>query len=221
MPTTAPDLTTLAVAGKGTIFSIQTATGALTGTVTTSGTGVTWVSGSVFTSSMVGNPITIAGVQYVVASFTDNHDIVLTTSAGTQTTVAYTASSVTYTPVAELKTLDFSGSKNDTEDVTNFDSTGRAKEFIVTLLDSGEISVSGNYIAGDTGQAAFRSAFASGAKISFKMVLPLQAGQTVNGETWVFVGAVVELDNTVAYDKALQFSAKVKISGLITVTQGS
>lgn len=224
MPTTAPDITTKAVSGKGTVFSIQTSSSPLTGTVTTNGTAVTWVSGATFVtgSSWDGQQITINGVVYTISSVTDNHDLILTTSAGVQSSaVAFSIPSLAYTQVAELKTLNFSGSKNDSEDVTNFDSNGRAKEYIVTLLDSGEISIAGNYIAGDTGQAAFRAAFSSGAVLSFKMVLPLQAGQTSVGETWVFNGFVEELDNDVQYDKALTFSSKVKITGLVNVTPGS
>jgi hypothetical protein len=98
--------------------------------------------------------------------------------------------------VAELKTLDFSGSKNDSEDVTNFDSASRFKEYKVTLADAGDCSISGNYIGGDTGQQAFRAAFVSGAILSFEITLPFQNGQTTTGETWVFSAFVQELNNT-------------------------
>jgi predicted secreted protein len=128
---------------------------------------------------------------------------------------------ITYTAVAELKTLDFSGSKNDSEDVTNFDSGSRFHEYVVTLADAGDCSIAGNYIGSDIGQAAFRAAFLSGAVISFQIVLPLQHGQTTTGEKWVFNGFVQELDNQVAFDKVLKFAAKVKVTGPIVVTTGS
>jgi len=159
--TTAPDLQSLAVSGKGTIFSIQTAV-------------------------VAGSPPTF-----------------------------------TYTQVAEIKTLDFSGSKNDLEDVTNLDSLNRFKQYVATLADAGDCSISGNYITSDTGQTAFKAAFNSAAVLSFKIVLPLQAGQTTQGEAWTFLGIVSELDNTVQYDKVLQFTSKVKVTGPITVTPGS
>lgn len=219
MPTTAPDLSTLAVAGKGTQFFIQSAT--TSGVVGTSGTAVTWTSGAVFVtgSSWVGQQITINGAIYIIASVTSTTALVLTTSAGTQTGVNYTFPA--YTPVAELKTLDASGSKNDIEDVTNFDSAGRFREYIVTLGDSGDYSIAGNYITSDSGQNAFRGAFNAGTVQYYKVILPLQAGQTVAGETWTFKGLVMELDNTVAFDKALAFSAKLKITGPIVVALGS
>lgn len=226
MTTVAPDLKTLAVAGQGTRFSIQDGAATVTSftsVVSTSSTGVTWVSGSVFSAVLVGQTVTINGVNYTVASYTDNHDIVLETSAGTQTSVSFAASVtiVTYEPVAELKTLDFSGSKNDIEDVSNFDSASRFKEYIVTMADAGDCSISGNYIAGDTGQGLFRGAFTAGTVLSFQIVLPLQSGQTSFGEKWVFNGIVQELDNAISYDKALTFSAKLKVTGPIVVTPGA
>jgi predicted secreted protein len=221
--TNAPDGVSLAVIGKNTILSIQSGSSTLSGTVNTSGSNVTGETGSAFTAAMVGQPITINGVVYTVETFTSGTAITVSPAPGTQTAVNFTATLLTYTKVAELKTLDFSGSKNDTEDVTNFDSAGRAKEFVVTLLDMGEIKISGNYIVTDAGQTAFRAAFLSGLKLSFEIQLPINtnAGQTTSGDVWTFLGAVTELDNTFAYDKAITFSATVKVSGLIDVTPGS
>jgi predicted secreted protein len=219
--TTAPDLTSLAVSGTGTVISLQTSKAA--GTVTTSGTAVTGVTGTPFVTgtSWVGLPITINAVQYLIASVTSATALVLTTSAGTQASPVAFSGPVIYTRVAELKSVDFSGSKNDLEDVTNFDSAGRFKQYIATLADAGDCSINGNYIASDVGQSAFRGAFSSAAVLSYEIVLPLQAGQTVVGETWVFLGILSELDNHVQYDKVLGFSAKVKVTGPITVILGS
>jgi predicted secreted protein len=134
---------------------------------------------------------------------------------------ANVSGTITYTGVAELKQLNFSGSKNDFVDVTNFDSASRFKEKIVTLADAGDVAIAGNYVSGDTGQAALRAAFVSGATLSFKIVLPLQSGQTTTGETWIFLAFVSELDNSVQYDKALEFSGKLTLTGPITVTPGT
>lgn len=62
------------------------------GTVSTVGTAVTWVSGTTFDSEMAGGSIVINGVTYTVASVTSGTALVLTSSAGTQTGVAYSAS---------------------------------------------------------------------------------------------------------------------------------
>jgi hypothetical protein len=59
-----------------------------TGTVNTSGTAVTWVSGITFPADSVGLTITINSVVYVIASRASSTSITLASSAGTQTGVA-------------------------------------------------------------------------------------------------------------------------------------
>lgn len=59
------------------------------GLVNTSGTAVTLVVGYAFDSSDVGQTITISGVSYTIASVSSGTSLALTTSAGTQTSVAY------------------------------------------------------------------------------------------------------------------------------------
>ena len=59
--------------------------------VNTSGTAVTWVSGSTFPSSLAGTVVVINGTAYLVASWTSATSITLTASASTQTNVAITS----------------------------------------------------------------------------------------------------------------------------------
>jgi hypothetical protein len=63
------------------------------GTVNTSGTAVTWVSGTTFPTDAAGQQITINSVAYTVASVTSSTALVLTSSAGVQSAVAFSASS--------------------------------------------------------------------------------------------------------------------------------
>lgn len=69
-----------------------TSVNGVTGTVNTSGTAVAYVSGAKNFGALVGfgagQPMLINGVQYTVASLTDATNLVLTTSAGTQTGVS-------------------------------------------------------------------------------------------------------------------------------------
>jgi hypothetical protein len=61
-----------------------------TGTVNTSGTAVTWVSGSAFTAGMAGKTIVINSVSYTVSTVNViAQTMVLTTSAGAQSGVTY------------------------------------------------------------------------------------------------------------------------------------
>jgi hypothetical protein len=61
------------------------------GTVNTSGTAVTWVSGEKFAGLSTSSPFIINGVTYAISSVNSNTSITLTTSAGTQSGVKYNA----------------------------------------------------------------------------------------------------------------------------------
>jgi hypothetical protein len=61
------------------------------GSVNTSGTAVTWVSGDKFTPSMIGRSINVNGVAYTVSAFTSPTALTLGSSAGTLTAVRYTS----------------------------------------------------------------------------------------------------------------------------------
>jgi hypothetical protein len=68
-----------------------TSAAAGTGTVNTSGTAVTWVSGTVFNTGWTGT-IVINSVSYNIATVNSSTSITLTATAGTQSGVAYTLS---------------------------------------------------------------------------------------------------------------------------------
>ena len=67
------------------------------GTVDTNGTAVSLDSGSAFFDLNPGNPILINGVIYAIASITDENNLVLTTSAGVQSGVNWSAYGLTGT----------------------------------------------------------------------------------------------------------------------------
>lgn len=125
----------------------------------------------------------------------------------------------TFTLIGELKTISQSGRSVSTEDVTNLQSG--AKEFIPTLVDSGTYDISGNYVGGDAGQAALETAFASLVPHNFQLQLPKGPGQTTKGDVYTFLALVQEKDITLAVDKAVTFSAKLKVSGVVTSTPGT
>ena len=106
-----------------------------------------------------------------------------------------------------------------TEDVTNLDSDSR--EFIPTLLDSGSFDIAGSRIGTDAGQIALESAFVGLKRPNFKITMPLAPGQTTGGDAFAFAGLVQESNFTLAVDKAVSFSAKIKVSGKITETPGT
>jgi len=83
----APTHALRAVAGPSSI----TVTAGRYGTVNTSGSTVTWVSGAKFTGLAAGETITIATVIYTIAAVSSPLSLTLTTNAGTQTAAQYVA----------------------------------------------------------------------------------------------------------------------------------
>ena len=64
------------------------------------------------------------------------------------------------TALAELTNITGPSMKVDTIDVTNFGSPNSFREFIVGLIDGGEVGIEGNFITSDTlGQVAFSTDF--------------------------------------------------------------
>lgn len=125
----------------------------------------------------------------------------------------------TFTTVGEIKTINQSGRQVSTEDTTNLQSS--AKEFIPTLVDSGTWDISGNRIGTDVGQIAMEAAFSSLALLPFTIQLPKQGSQTTKGDLFTFNALVQEANYSVAVDKAVTFTAKLKVSGAMTITPGS
>lgn len=82
-----------------------------TGTVDTSGTAVTLLTGSTFDASQVGSYILIAGTPYLIDAFVDENHITLSTSAGVQTGATFyvltgPSSTPIYVAAAQIAFLD-------------------------------------------------------------------------------------------------------------------
>lgn len=88
-----------------TVLAIGGAYGYASGTVNTSGTAVTWVSGNVFNVGWLsGATIRINGTAYLISSVADTTHLTLQSSAGTQSAVAYDflASTLEYRTVTNV-----------------------------------------------------------------------------------------------------------------------
>lgn len=121
--------------------------------------------------------------------------------------------------VGEIKSIKLSGRKNNTEDVTNMDST--QMEFISTIADPGQWALEGNRVPGDAGQVAMEAAFSSGAITPFTIVLPKATGQVTSGDKYTFNALVMEVDYAFEPTKADSFSATLKVSGAMTFVPGA
>jgi len=123
----------------------------------------------------------------------------------------------TFTPVNQLKTVSFTGTKLDTEDITSMSSPNSFREFAPTLLDSGQVSISGVFDPHDTGQTSFAAAFNAITLLTCKLVFPVMVGDST-GFTREFSGYVTEYTLSDAFDKSANLSATIKITGQITDT---
>lgn len=126
----------------------------------------------------------------------------------------------TYTVVNQIKTTNYSGTKLDTDDITNMTSPGAFREYAPTLNDAGQLAISGVFDPADPGQLMFSAAFNAQTLISVKHQFPVAQGQTT-GFLRTFVGYVTENTLDLQFDKASTFNATIKITGPITDTPGS
>lgn len=100
-------------------------------------------------------------------------------------------------------------------DVTTLESTGGYREYIQGFRDSGEVVLEGYHDAGDAGQKAVRSAFASGSKCEFEVDFP-------DGTKAEFSGFIKKHSiGSAEVDGAIGFGAVIRVSGPVTVTEAS
>lgn len=132
-----------------------------------------------------------------------------------------TVSTPVWTTIAEIFDLTQNGYENETDDVTNLQST--AREFVGTILNPGMWDFTMNRVSTDTGQAAVQAALASAATKMFKLTLPINAaaGQSTQGDTYAFNGIIQKFPLAVKADKAIKVTGSIKVSNAITFTEGS
>jgi predicted secreted protein len=121
--------------------------------------------------------------------------------------------SATQLPVAELITI--SGpSCNATEiDVTNHDSVGDFKEFLMGPLDGGEITLEGNFIpSNSTGQAAIITDFENRTVRVWHIHFPAALSAS-----FTFSGYVKSYSISAPVGAQVKFNATIKVSGGTTL----
>jgi hypothetical protein len=98
----------------------------------------------------------------------------------------------------------------ETIDVTALDSPGNFREFIGTLFDAGELTLEGNFVAGDTnGQQGLLADHLSRTVQSFVLTFP-----TSITATWTFSALVTKFKaGDFKVDGLVAFTATLKVSG--------
>jgi hypothetical protein len=205
-----------AISAQGSTIDIGTGTGGaktITGVaagyptiITSTAHGLS--NGDVVTIASVGGITTMNSSSYVISNVTTNTFAVEANTVGGTYTSGGTATPVTWTEVANVKT--FSGFDGEAAeiDVTNLSST--AKEFRTGLQDFGSFSFDWDVDYANAGQNAVRAAQASGSVKDFKLTLP-------NASTASFTGLVKNATNVSGgVDQVVGGSVSIKITGTVT-----
>ena len=118
-----------------------------------------------------------------------------TLAKGTQFKISDMAMSPTFTAITGITSLTWSGVSYDTEDITNHDSTDRAKDFVTTLYTNGEFSLKITWDATNTQHAALRTLSESGASNDFQIA---------------YTGSSAEARQFAGFVKSFKYVADVK-----------
>jgi predicted secreted protein len=142
--------------------------------------------------------------------------------AGRASTLQYSVNppSVAYVTLAEIKNISFSGMKYDLSDVTNMQSSN-FKEWLPTLADSGDLSITGNLIPNDASEVDLIGFFNSATLVTWEVVLPPGQGYPTSEGTFTFTAYVSSIDRSIPVEKEATISVKLKITGAISFAAGS
>lgn len=147
------------------------------------------------------------GLSFVVKNKTTNTWAVDVDTTGKTITASGTATPVTFTNVANVKTFTgFDGAASEI-DVTNLDSV--AKEFRLGLVDSGQFTFEIDYDSANAGHIALRAKQVSGVLSNFKLTLP-------NATVITFTGYVKKFSLGGGVDAVAKTSVDIRISGAVT-----
>jgi predicted secreted protein len=87
--------------------------------------------------------------------------------------------------VKEMDNFDLTGSNGDEIDITNHDSADSYKEYVLGLLDGGTLTMTGNYVSTDTGQAGMIADHYSRASKTWLITYPDTGDSTFTGSGYV------------------------------------
>jgi len=115
--------------------------------------------------------------------------------------------------LAEVTNVTGPNESRDLIDVSNHDSTDGFKEYIAGLADGGEVSVEGNFIAGDsTGQIALHTDFQGGTSRTLLITFPSSLGN-MSGTAFCTAFSM-----GFPFDGKIPFSATFHYTGKPTLT---
>jgi hypothetical protein len=112
-----------------------------------------------------------------------------------------------FTTINQVISVDFSGSKVDTQDITSADNTDGVRRFKDQLFDPGDFTAQILWNPQDATHQQLQAAFLAKGSHNFKRINPSGLG------TRSFTGIITALDIKQALDKAAEATVKIKLSG--------
>jgi predicted secreted protein len=119
----------------------------------------------------------------------------------------------TFATVAQVTNITGPGLSADTVDVTAHDSPSGFREFIATLVDTGEVTLELVFDPDHATHIALRTDMVAKILRNFQLIFP----DTTNTQ-WDFAAFVTGLEPSAPVDGALTASATLKLSGVPTLT---
>jgi dihydroorotase len=123
-----------------------------------------------------------------------------------------TYGSGTFTPIAQVKSVDFSGAKASTVPVMTADNTDSVERVVKTVHSPGDATVVIIYNTNDATHQALRTAFNQQGTLATHKFKSLPVGQLTDS----FEGVISSWDVKQTLDKDSELTIKITISGPIT-----
>jgi predicted secreted protein len=120
-------------------------------------------------------------------------------------------SNETFTAIAEINSISGPDKSRGSIDVTNLDSTGGYREFIMSFRDGGQVSLNMNFSR--DGYDSMNDDFETDTSVNYQVVMP-DTGAT----TFEFAGYVMDLGMAIPFDDKVTATVTVKVTGQITMS---
>jgi len=210
-------MSSTAISAQGSIIAVNTGVGAAK-TITAIALGNPTILTATSHGFQNGDVVTLAGLTGIDAStlngqsisvrnVTTNTFAVYIDTTAKAITAAGTATSVSFTNIANVKTFTgFDGAASEI-DVTNLDSL--AKEFRLGLVDPGQFTFEIDYDSANVGHIALRAKQVSGVLNHFKLTLP-------DATVVTFTAYVKKFSLGGGVDAVAKTSVDLRISGPVT-----
>lgn len=121
------------------------------------------------------------------------------------------ASSEAFTTIAEVTNITGPGESLEVIDATHMESPSGYREYIPSLLDSGEVTFDLNFLPADSNQSGLRTDLTGKTKRNFQLVFT-DSGTT----TYSFAGYVTSFEPSAQIDDKLSASCTIKVTGPVT-----